>query len=153
MQRITQRAIPVLALWLTMFLIIGCGSIIASYSERAYQQTTSLKVEALSLMDKATESYSLHKGEVEAFLIEIEKAYEYAKGRPKNGISAKQWEILKDPNGHLLGGFFKRWKDQDILGPTFINEAKQGLIVLAFDLISGLERGKNKPGEAKIIGE
>lgn len=40
----------------------------------------------------------------------IDIAYEYAKGRPKNAISARQWEILKGPNRHLLGGFLQRWK-------------------------------------------
>ena len=127
-------------LFLFLPLFAAC-SYIAPYSQFAYEQTISLKVEALELMDKATEPYASHAAEVQNLQTSLEKAYEYAKGRPKNEISTKQWQLLTDPDRNLLGGFLKRWKTKSILSPTFINEAK-GLVSDAFDTISGLESGK-----------
>jgi len=81
-------------------------------------------------------------------MMEVEKAYEYAKGRPKNEISAQQWEKLKDPDKNLLGGFIKRWMEKETLKKTFIQGAK-GIVSDAFDTIIGLESGKIKPSEAR----
>jgi hypothetical protein len=125
---------------------------ISPYSETAYQQATSLKAETVALMDKATESYNTHKDEIEKFQTKLDQAYEYATGRPKNKISTRQWEILKDPDRHLLGGFISRWKNEDKLGKTFIDNAKEGLIMQAFDQIIGLESGKIKKKNANIVG-
>lgn len=121
--------------------VFAACSYTAPYSQFAYEKTISLKVEALQLMDQATEPYSSHAAEVQNLETNLEKAYEYAKGRPKNEISTKQWQILKDPDRNLLGGFLKRWRTESTLSPTFIKEAK-GLVSEAFDTISGLESGK-----------
>lgn len=129
-------------------LIFYACSYIAPYSHFAYQQATSLKVEALALMDKATEQSASHEIEIKELETKIEKAYEYAKGRPKNELSTKQWKILKDPNKNLLGGFIKRWRDKSTLSTHFIKEAK-GLVADAFDTISGLESGKIKKSNVK----
>ncbi len=133
---------------LILLLALTACSYIAPYSQYAYQQATSLKVDALALMDKAAEPYASHAADAGDLVTEVEKAYEYAKGRPKNELSAKQWQILKDPDRNLLGGFLKRWKAESTLSPTFIKEAK-GLVGNAFDTISGLESGKIKSGEIK----
>lgn len=129
-----------------LLLALAACSYIAPYSQFAYQQATSLKVDVLALMNKATEPYASHAADVSDLVTEVEKAYEYAKGRPKNELSAKQWQILKDPDRHLLGGFLKRWKAESTLSPVFIKEAK-GLVGDAFDTISGLESGKIKSDE------
>ncbi len=123
-------------------------SYIAPYSHFAYKQATSLKVEALALMNKATDQSASHENEIKELETKIEKAYEYAKGRPKNELSAKQWQILKDPNKNLLGGFIKRWRKESTLSTHFIKEAK-GLVADAFDTISGLESGKIKKSDVK----
>ena len=126
---------------------LGCATI-SLYSETAYQQATSLKVDSLAIMDKATEPYAQHQGEVEALRLKIDKAYEYAKGRPKNEDSTRQWEILKNPDRHLLGGFLERWRKDSTLSPAFVEE-KKIQVGAAFDTISGLESGKIKPSELK----
>lgn len=150
--RITRPRFNILALFsgvfgLAMFSLYAC-SYISPYSHFAYQQATSLKVEALTLMDKATEPYEKSKEGIEELETKIEKAYEYAKGRPKNELSTKQWETLKDPNRNLLGGFIRRWKEKSSLSNVFIEEAK-GLVADAFDTISGLESGKIKKNDIK----
>ncbi len=133
---------------LVVFFISFACSYISPYSHFAYQQVTSLKVEALELMDKATDLYTNHETEINELKSKIEKAYEYDKGRPKNELSTKQWEILKDPDRNLLGGFMIRWEKETKLSTVFIKEAK-GLVADAFDTISGLESGKIKEGDVE----
>jgi hypothetical protein len=114
----------------------------------AYQQAISLKVDSLALMGKATQPYVDHETEVETLMLRIEKAYEYARGRPNNQFMTQQWEILKDPERNLLGGFIKRWHDEGSLSVSFVIEAKRQ-ISSAFDQIIGLESGLIKPDWAK----
>ena len=129
---------------------VGCASI-APFSLTAYEQATSLKVESLSLMSKATEPYRNHREQALVLLERIDKAYEFARGRPDNEFTARQWEILKDPGGRLLGGYLRRWERDSTLRPVFIDEAK-GLVADAFDTIIGLESGKVKPDEGRSPG-
>jgi hypothetical protein len=135
------RGVMVLILLSSM---LQCASL-SPFSPTAYQYATSLKVESLMLMDKATEPYATHQAAVEALTTKVDIAYEYAKGRPNNEISTRQWESLKDPNRHLLGGFLRRWQAESRLAPPFVEEAK-GLVSDAFDTIIGLESGKVKAG-------
>ena len=127
---------------LCSLLVFSCASI-SPFSPKAYENATSLKVEALAVMDLATEPYLDYRTEVQALVIKVNQAYEYAKGLPKNEISAKQWEILKDPGGHLLGGFLKKWEAESTLSSGYITEKKEQ-IAAAFDTIIGLESGKIK---------
>ena len=117
---------------------------IASYNETEYQYATSLKAEALALMDKATEPYAQHQADAEKLTLDLSKAYEYAAGRPNNEISAKQWQILRDTSRNLLGSFLARWKAEKTLGSTYLADKKQQ-VSDAFDTISSLESGKAKP--------
>lgn len=128
-------------------LILSCTSI-SFYSEKAYEQATSLKVESLAVVDLATEDISDHQSEVGELKMKLLKAYEYAKGRPRNEISAAQWQKLIDPNRNLLGGFLKRWEEQSKLSKVFVEEAK-ALVSDAFDTIIDLESGKIRPKDLK----
>jgi hypothetical protein len=128
-------ALAVLTLSLT-----SCASI-SPFNQVAYEQAVTLKVDALTLMSKAREPFRGHRPEVEALVVRVEKAYEFARGRPDNEIATAQWAILKDPDRRLLGGFLRRWEKDSTLSETFIAEAK-GLVADAFDTIIGLESGK-----------
>lgn len=128
-------------------LLLACScSTIAPYSQTAYQQVTALKAEALLLMDKAAQPYAQHKPAAEKVRLDIETAYEYAKGRPKNAFSTRQWEIVRDPAGHSLGGFLKRWETEGSLNAAFVKDAKK-LISEQLDTISALEIGKPTPNK------
>lgn len=133
---------------LLIIVLYGCSSSISLFNEQAYQQDVSLKIESLYLMDKANEPFNTHQKEVRDLQKLLNIALEYAKGRPKNRITARQWEILADSTRNLLGGFLKRWKDSETLSPTFIREA-EGLVSDGFDTIIGLESGKIKPSEVE----
>ena len=102
------------AILLGSLLLTACSSV-SVFSPEAYKQAVDLKIESLNLMSAATEPYSDYEEEVAYLKTELEKAYEFAKGRPNNEISTKQWEILIDENRNLLGGFLKRWQDEDTL--------------------------------------
>ncbi len=122
--------------------LMACTTI-SPFSETAYRMSTGIKAAALDLMAKADEPYATHQKDVDALMLEAKKAYEYAKSRPQNEISAQQWAIMIDPSRHMLAGFFKRWQEKGTLGKIFIKEAISQ-ISKGFDQISGLESGKIK---------
>ena len=128
--------------------VASCGPTISTFSPIAYEQATSLKVDALGLMDRATEPYADHRADTESLTVRLAKAYEFAKGRPDNDISTEQWRILIDPGRNLLGGFLARWKKESRLSTRFVTEAK-GLVSDGFDTIIGLESGKLKPDQVR----
>jgi len=128
---------------LSVLFLAGCATI-APYSQAAYEQATTLKAEALILVSRATEQYSQHRIEAERVRLDMHRAYEYAKGRPKNEISTRQWEIVRDPEGNSLGGFLSRWEEDGVLSETFVAEARH-VISDQLDQVIGLESGKVKP--------
>lgn len=139
-----RRVITVRMLFAAAVLAVaGCAATISPFSPAAYEQATSLKVEALALMDKATGAYTAHAADVESLRMNLDKAYEYSRGRPRNEVSTKQWEILRDPERHSLGGFLRRWQAQGQLTRPFIAEAK-AVVADGFDAIIELESGKRQ---------
>lgn len=125
-------------------LVLAACSLIAPYDQAAYDKATGAKATALALMDKATASYESYHKEIESASLEIDKAYEYDRGRgAKNVETIKQWEILKDPKGHLFGGFIRRWREKGSFSQDYI-DLKKPDIADAFDQIIALERGKPK---------
>lgn len=142
------RRVQCVCLLCLFFVLAGCSNLSPPYDAVAYQAATSLKVDALRLMALAETDYPQNAEQVNKFLISLKKAYEYANGRPKNELVAKQWEIMLDPERNLLGGFLSRWKEQGRLSQIFIAGA-QGNVAMAFDQIIGLESGKIKPASVQ----
>jgi len=136
------RSIFVGALLVATALLFACSTI-ATFDQVAYDKATGAKAEALALMNKATDSYSAHVKEIEAVSLTIDKAYEYDRGRTLNAITVQQWQILRDPDRNLFGGFLRRWREKGSLRPDYIAEKKPD-IAEAFDQITGLEIGKRK---------
>jgi len=134
-----------LQILLIILIFVGCSTI-SRFSQYAYIQTTSLKVDALSIMDLAKDAYSGHQNSVFELQTNLQKLYEYERNRPKNEITIKLWDKLLDPKGHLLGGFLTRWQLEEKLNEVFISEVKK-LVSEAFDLIAGLESNKIKSKE------
>ncbi len=140
----TKSSISVLPLLLAALLLAACTTI-SPFSQAAFDRAVALKVDALALVDKATEPYAEHRTEVADLRRQLDVAYEYAKGRPRNEESTAQWALLRDPNRNLLGGFLKRWEEKGRLSRALVDEAK-GPIGDAFDTIIQLESGKRKAG-------
>ena len=133
---------------LVVLLSFAACATISSFDQYAYTQTTSLKVDALNAMDLATQEYTSHEKAVQELNTKLQKAYEYERNRPKNEITIKMWDKILDANGHLLGGFIKRWETKQKLNETFISEEKK-LVGQAFDQIAGLESHKIKSSDIK----
>jgi hypothetical protein len=139
----TQKYNKILLLTIMLCIgLAGCASI-SVFSQYAYQQAVDLKVESLDLISHADQSYKEYQKQVEELIQRIDKAYEYAKGRKDNDLSTRQWEILRNPDGHLFGSFLKKWKSEDKLSLTYLNE-KLKQISDAYDEIINLESGKQK---------
>lgn len=142
----TIRQTRCIAVTLTFFLFALACSTISPFNQKAYEQATSLKAEALTLMDKAVKPFSDYRQEAELLRLNLEKAYEYVRGLPKNEITTKQFEILKDPGRNSLGGFLKLWEERTTLSAGFVEGAKE-LVRDGFDTIIELESGKRKASE------
>lgn len=140
-----SKATRKIAFLIVLFSFAGCATI-STFDQHAYTQTTSIKVDALNLMSKATANYQTCEKSIDALQTELDKIYAYEKNRPKNEISVKLWDKLLNKNGHLLGGFLNRWKNEGKLNGTFITEEKK-LVGDAFDQIAGLESHKIKKSE------
>lgn len=128
------------------FVLLGlvspaCAARTARFDEVAYDRAVTLKVDTLELMELATEPYADHSANVRSLRRELRKAQEYARGRPNNEFTTKQWDKLLDPDSALVGGFFRRWQEDGTLGGAFVDGmVKQ--VGQAFDAIIGLESGK-----------
>lgn len=138
MKRELYKTYPVI-----LFVILTACTSTAIFNQRAYEQNVSIKVESLVLMDKADQPYPNYINEVEKLKLDIEKAYQYAKGLPNNDETVAQWEIIRDPERNSIIGFLKRWEKEKTLGRTFIENAMK-LISDHFDQVIELESGKRK---------
>lgn len=136
-----RRQIGVYARFVLVCAVASCTPAIAPFSQQAYLYATELKVESLKLMDQAETPFQENLSRVDKLRTRLDKAYEFAKGRPRNEHSTLQWEILLNPDRNLFGGFLKRWESEGTLRYPFIQESRL-LISDAFDTVIGLESGK-----------
>lgn len=148
MDIIKKNSLTVFRTILLAALFFTACSSVSVFSPEAYKQAVDLKIESLNLMSFATMPFGDYAEDVEFLKTELNKSYEFAKGRPNNEISTNQWEILLDEDRSLLGGFLKRWEEEETLSEMFVEEA-QLLVSDAFDTIIGLESGKINPSELK----
>ena len=135
----------------TLLLLQGCQAIkTAVYDQYSYQKTTELKVETLLAIDNATTSFEEHQQMVEKVLLDMEKLKEYEKNKPNNEITFSMWSIMTDSEKNLAAGFFKRWKEKQILSPAFVTEAKKQ-IEEAFNLLIEYEVKKDKTSKDNLL--
>ena len=136
---------------ISSFVIFSCQSVkTALYDQYSYQQTTSIKVEASNVMDKATTPFSNNKEIVEKLLLDIDKLVEYEKNKPNNEITFAMWKILTDKEKNLLSGFFKRWEEKGSFSPVFLQEAKKQ-VTDALDLLIQYEVKKDKESKDSLV--
>jgi len=133
------------ALIVFSFIYTSCATI-SHFDQFSYQHTTSLKVDAMHVMDFATQAFTLHEADVSKVQLDMQKIYEYEKNRPKNEISTTMWAKLIDSTGALFGGFVNTWKSQGKCSMAYVTNKKEQ-IAFAFDQIAELESHKIKPSE------
>ena len=116
-------------------LIAGC-TVLKTVDREALQMTTALKVETLNLLDNAGEAYDEYEPQIEAVMIDIEKAMAYTSVLEKT-LSAAHWEKLQEEEG-VLSTFFETWKKEGTLGSNEISKARTEVSGV-FDRIIELE--------------
>ena len=130
--------------WLLLFsLLFGCKATIALYDQYAYTQATSLKVDLQNLaLESDSINFETAKPDIDKVNIELQKAYEYNKGRDNNAISSKQYEILL-ADDHFYKGFLKDWKAKG-KESTIMSQNISEEIGDLMDQVIKAENGKNK---------
>lgn len=79
---------------ITIYVCIGCATI-SGYDDYSYKQVTSLKIDALTIIGKATDSYFMHQTEVDEFNNKMLKQMEYEKfSRHKNETVVKMYNVI-----------------------------------------------------------
>ena len=135
-----------ISLYFCVLLVLNaCAAVISPYDAQAYKNATEFKAQANAILAKAIDPYSKHESAVEKLLLNVNSAYEYSAGIPKNKIATEQWQLLRDPSGKLLGGFIEKWKlsGNNGFGEVFVQETSSG-IAKAFDYIICLEVNKKE---------
>jgi hypothetical protein len=143
----TRRPLS-LHLWIltaTISLGVAACALITHYDPTSYQRATDLKAESLLLIEKAVDAPAARAAEIDALRLKLRQAYEYERGKGSpNVITVKQWEILNDPDGALLGGFLKKWQTENKGQAQAFLDGVSKNVGAAFDQIIRLENSKVK---------
>lgn len=115
----------------------------ANYLGYSFDETARLKVESVSIVEKAHQRYGKWKPKADSVLNGVKRAYEDASLRNKNQASMREWETILDSTQGSLAGTLKRWRENDTLSGEEI-EAARKTISADFDRISKLENNKSK---------
>jgi hypothetical protein len=129
----------------TSIIALCITSCVSLYDHYTYTETIETKLEALSLVDKSDEEFASHEAAVVALKNQIEKMLIYERGKNKNIITIKMWEVLHNDK-NLIGSYLKLWEEKGRLNPVFIDEAKPQ-IEQAFDILIQFEEKKDKKSE------
>lgn len=127
-----------------LFAVFACAPLLAPFSEPAYEHATSLKARSLAMVALSGDDFAAHDDEARALLVDVDAAYEYAKGIPKNQLSTSAWNEMRDPSGGLLGEFVGKWQRSGQQNAAF-RAAKSEQIAQGFDVIICLEVYKRAP--------
>lgn len=137
-------------LWLAVALV-ACTPISGPFSEQAYRNATSLKARSLALVAASGEPFPSYGQEVALVLTDIDAAYEYARGLPRNDVVTEQWRLIRDPSTGLVGTFAAEWERRGRFGDVF-REEYAGEISFAFDTLICVEITKKSAHDCAPIG-
>lgn len=127
-----------------LIFLSGCANLISNFDQNSYQNAASFKMQSLALIDKSNESSSFHQEDIVNLQDKLSFALAYEKGKGKAGlITYKQWDILANPSGSLLGSYLDLWKNGAVFSPEYISE-KRIQINDGWDEIINLESSKTK---------
>jgi hypothetical protein len=141
MRKTFLRYIPLLCLLL--LALSNCSLFKPKFDPVGHQYAITIQKDALALMDRAVESFSLYREEVYWLMTRVERAYEHARPLYKNDKVTAIWDALRNPQGNRLGRFMLEWEKEDTLGDIYIKEAKE-MLDEDFKLLVEIEEGKKK---------
>ncbi len=143
MKQLQRMAKPFFLSVIIASFFASCSPLIAVYDANAYAQAISIKVDLQNLADEsATTNYTNAKADVDKVTSNIQKALEYDRGREKDSLSTKQYEILL-ADGHSYKTFLQLWQSQGKISATAAAEFKSSIGQI-MDRIIRLENGKNR---------
>lgn len=128
-------------------LLMACAPLIAPYDAQAYKNATDLKARSLAMVEQSDDPYAKHAQSVRQLLVDMDAAYEFAAGRPRNRISAQQWHLIRRSDGGLVGTFVDFWQAQPGGIRGFARNEARSEISIAFDYLICLEANKQKAAE------
>lgn len=113
--------------------------------EASLESFNILKTDAISIMKKGAKSYTSMASQINEYQAKLDDQIEYERERGEKNLKTVQMlEIIADPDGNLLGGFFTRWENEGKLNAPFIKEIA-GVVTKNFDKVINLEKRKRKP--------
>ncbi|MCP5107397.1 MAG: hypothetical protein GY950_28680 [bacterium] len=139
MRKITLWLAAVLCL--LVFMLGNCSVFKPNADPVGHEYAISIQQEAMVLIAKAGESFSLHKEAVYRLMTRVERAYENARPRYKNKGVTGIWNVMRNPAANRLGRFMMEWEKEDILDKETIENAKKWLKE-DFDVLIKLEESK-----------
>ena len=122
-------------------IVSACA--VSAFSQQALDFGVEIKAEALALMDEATNDFASHTGAVSQLRQRMDAALTLASGRSDNEESTRQWELMTDSSGNLLGGFLSSWEQRGTLSRSSIDE-KKIQVSRGFDLIIETEDARKE---------
>jgi len=125
--------------------ILTLGSCASLYDHFTYTETIETKLSTLSLMEKSDSPFDDNQNEVSDLRNQLEKMEIYEKGKKRNEISGKMWELLSSED-HLVGSYLKLWEEKGSLNTAFAEEASMQ-VEEAYDLMLLFETKKDKKSQ------
>lgn len=129
-------------LLLAASVLVACAPLISIHDPQSYQAAIDLKVDFQFLVESSESQYEDKLDEVTSFRKKLAKSIEYEKGRYKNELTVKQYEILRDGT---VNGFFDLWKSQGTTSEYFRSQNVEQSNQI-FDEIIKLEKIKRTEG-------
>lgn len=125
--------------FLLPFLLAGCIHLVSYYDSQSYKNLTDLKASASILFDNLAQDPTGNgvKTELDSFRLDLEKAYEYEKGKDKNQDTIVQVSTIRD----IYDGLLQLLKTQGKLSAVYIGE-KKTQVMDAFDIAIKTEKEK-----------
>jgi hypothetical protein len=130
-------------LCLLLPVLNNCSLFKPKFDPVGHQYAITIQKDALALMDRAEESFTLYREEVYRLMTRVERAYEHARPLYKNQKVTNIWDALRNPQGNRLGRFMQEWEKEDTLGDLYIKETKE-MLAEDFKLLVEIEEGKEK---------
>jgi hypothetical protein len=106
----------VLLLAVTLFVSFR----VPAYNQAELDKVTALEADSVALVKKGTEPYAEHSSDIAKVNKEFEAAEQFAQKQPDSQMLVKQFEIMNDPNGALLGKALADWQKKGTLTEGYI---------------------------------
>jgi hypothetical protein len=125
--------------FLMTMLLAGCIHLVSYYDSQSYKNLTDLKASASILFDDLSQDPAGkgEKAELDSLRLDLEKAYEYEKGKEKNGETITQISTVRK----IYDGMLQLLKKKEKLSDDYIAEKKTQMMD-AFDIAIKTETEK-----------